>query len=221
MEVRPRDPRPRSGSCRLRGLRRAALGLALGGALAIAAADAPAEFAPLYQWVDGEGVVRYTPDPDRVPRSRRATMVLVRPGTPAPAPTASAGSEPAPLPTGLPPAATSTPERSPEGASDQAGQGADPFNAPGRARRVVSERIEEPAPRGGSAPTALDAQIRELEAAIARDQEALMALIGEASPEGADPADDSDELREIARRLPALQADLRALRERRAQLEER
>ncbi len=60
----------------------------------------------------------------------------------------------------------------------------------------------------------LDARIRALEAAIARDEQALKALISDDSTEGS--LSESEELREIALRLPGLQESLRALLEQRA-----
>ncbi len=64
-------------------------------------------------------------------------------------------------------------------------------------------------------PSELDARIRALEELIARDEQALKALISVEAGEGGSLAE-SAELREIARRLPGLQAKLRALREQRA-----
>ena len=56
-----------------------------------------------------------------------------------------------------------------------------------------------------------DARIRELEAAIAVEEEALRELIS-GDPVGRDdPLITSDEMREIANRLPALQDELRGL----------
>ena len=71
------------------------------------------------------------------------------------------------------------------------------------------------APRRRTAKTAsdLDARIRELEARIAEDEEALKQLI---SAPGADADADTEvspELREIAARLPRLQAELASLRQ--------
>jgi hypothetical protein len=57
---------------------------------------------------------------------------------------------------------------------------------------------------------------QQLAAAIAADQEALKALISAPAVPGEPPLTDSPQLREIARRLPELQAELAALRERRA-----
>ena len=171
---------------------------------------------PLYQWIDRDGVVRYTPDPGRVPGGYPS--VLVEPGMALPAPRATAAAaEPAAEP--------------PLGTSSES----DPFNAPEQARRVQSESIggtgsspAEPAPSvatdaapqpvagTGMSPSEIDARIQELEEAIARDEDALKDLISQTSSGQGDPVRNSDELREIGRRLPELQADLRALRDRRA-----
>jgi hypothetical protein len=177
-----------------------ALALAAAFALAFAGAAAPlrAEPAALYQWTDAQGVIRYTPDPSRVPDDRRGTMVRVELGTPG---------------------ATAAPPRLPEPdlgiePDDAVVEGPAPFNAPEQASRVESVRVEEPAP-------ALEARRSELEAAIAADEEALKALISEAPVEGSDALIDSDELREIARRLPELQAELEALEAKRRRREQR
>ncbi len=61
----------------------------------------------------------------------------------------------------------------------------------------------------------------ELVAQIAEDEEMLKALISEAPAEDGEPLIDSNELREIARRLPVLQEELRALDEQSARLEQR
>lgn len=81
---------------------------------------------------------------------------------------------------------------------------------PPRAPRPgAGEPAEVPAP-----PSALDRRIAELEARIAEDEETLKQLISD--PKMADTLRSSPELREIGDRLPALQAELRALREQRA-----
>jgi hypothetical protein len=81
----------------------------------------------------------------------------------------------------------------------------------------VAPAPAEPTPVSASAPSADDAtREQELAAAIAADQEALKALISAPGVPGEPPLTDSPELREIARRLPELQAELAALRERRA-----
>ncbi len=86
---------------------------------------APAAMADVWRWTDAEGVIRYTPDPDRVPARSRGTLVQVTPGM---APTATAA--PAEEPEWLPPA-------------DEFD--ADPFNAPQRARSVEVTVVPEPA----------------------------------------------------------------------------
>ncbi len=69
----------------------------------------------------------------------------------------------------------------------------------------------------GAAPTdpALEGQIAALEAEITRDEEALKALIRVAERARAADLAEDPAFRELARRLPKLQADLRALRARR------
>ncbi len=65
-----------------------------------------------------------------------------------------------------------------------------------------------PAP---TTPAERDARIDELEAAVAVEQEALRVLISAGPTDGDDPLLTSDEIREIATRLPALQDELRGL----------
>jgi hypothetical protein len=97
---------------------------------------------------------------------------------------------------------------------------ADPWNAPAAARSVESAVIAEPGaepppatPSVGTARPGDASRIAELEAAIARDQEALKRMISVDSAAGTDTSDD---VREIAHRLPVLQRELAQLRARRS-----
>jgi hypothetical protein len=87
-----------------------------------------------------------------------------------------------------------------------------PVDATGPGRGADAKSVEVAPP----SPTELDARIREVEAAIARDQEALKILIAEDPAEGSDPLEQSQQLRAIAHRLPGLQAELRSLQAQRA-----
>ena len=60
-------------------------------------------------------------------------------------------------------------------------------------------------------PEERDARIHELETAIAEQEEALRVLIRAEPTEGDDPLITSDEMREVANRLPELQDELRGL----------
>ena len=229
-----RSPRARAAVAGLAIL----LGVALPGARAGAEKSAPA----LYQWTDERGNVRYTPDPDRVPSSQRGTVLRLEPGIPAPNATPrpaaqpspgaapSAVMSPAPAPTSVPsagpaPVATPTPLAAPVPPPT-------PAPAPNRTPTAASTPAPAPAPAPASAPAATPASVstpapsgaapgdsareQQLAAAIAADEEALKALISAPIGEGQPPLADSAQLREIARRLPELQAELSALRERRA-----
>lgn len=67
---------------------------------------------------------------------------------------------------------------------------------------------------------AIDARIRQIETAIARDEKALKAWVARQGDEdGTEAFLASPELREIASRLPRLQSELRNLRQQRAALE--
>ena len=65
----------------------------------------------------------------------------------------------------------------------------------------------------------LDREIAGLEAEVARDEEALMALLGETESAQQNVLVDDPRFREIAQRLPRLQADLERLRTRRAEIQ--
>ena len=82
---------------------------------------APAALAEIWQWTDAEGVIRYTPDPGRVPEGSRATLVKLAPDSGPPS-----DSEPAYF-------------------APAAELGVDPFNAPERARSVDVTEVPEPA----------------------------------------------------------------------------
>jgi hypothetical protein len=162
-----------------------ALALALCGAAPASAAE---ETATLYQWEDSNGVYRYTPEFDRIPGYARHTAVEIRPGAAPPSKTPVYFDPDPRAPV------VAIPSQSPETATASA--------APGT-----------PAQDSG-ASSDLGARIRELEARIAEDEEALKQLI---SAPGADADTEvSPELREIAARLPRLQAELASLRQRRA-----
>ncbi|HEY8494154.1 MAG TPA: hypothetical protein VIN04_09695, partial [Myxococcota bacterium] len=84
--------------------------------------------------------------------------------------------------------------------------------------------VAAPAPRPlGSDERAeladLDARIAEVEAKIARDEETLLELISAQESARHEVLVDDPRFRDIAQRLPRLQADLERLRERRAQIE--
>jgi len=179
-----RDTLQRSGATRWRRWV-AGLALALFGAAGGGAAE---ETATLYQWTDSDGVYRYTPEFDRIPGYARQTAVEIRPG-PAPPSKTPIYFDPDPRSP-----VVAVPRQSPETASASAAPGA-------------------PA-QGSGASSEFDTRIRELEARIAEDEEALKQLI---SSPGADADTEvSPELREIAARLPRLQAELASLQQRRA-----
>lgn len=194
--------------------RRVLLALALAAAPAAAAAEAPV----VYKWIDESGVAHYTTDRDRVPSSLRDRV----------------------LPRSAPPATRATPESwsamdAPPSADADAESTAvsapgDFAEEPAAATQSGSAEEPTPAPLGTQlatrppAPGAageLDARIAELERQIVQDEESLEALLSDASLHGGTPLPERGDFREIAHRLPKLQADLRALRDERARLESR
>ena len=83
-----------------------------------------------------------------------------------------------------------------------------PDFGPGATDPAVEEEIAE-----------IDAEIAAIEGSIAQDEEALLALISVLASDRDGVLADDPQFREIAQRLPRLEADLRQLRERRAALE--
>jgi uncharacterized coiled-coil protein SlyX len=152
---------------------------------AIAPAGAAEEAVTLYQWKDADGVTRYTPELDRVPGYARDSVVEIRPGA-TPPPQTPVYFEPDP--------------RAPVVA------------IPGEAPKTAAANAQPGAPpQGSGGAVGLDARIRELEARIAEDEEALKKLIS--APGAEADTEVSPELREIADRLPKLQAELASLQE--------
>jgi len=172
--------------------------LALAIALPSAAIGAQPGEAELYRWLDRHGVVRYTTDLGRIPKSRRSTVVRVIPQTvPTAASDAAAGvpaTRTAPLPGVIP-------------APD-----ADPFNTPGQARSVDARDLAPGTALGGSSWPELDDRIAELEMLVAQDEEAIKQMISTPQTGDHDELIDSEELREIGARLPVLQGELAELK---------
>ena len=167
--------------------------LLLGGAACGGSSGGPA---PLYLWTDEEGSVRYTANRSAIPRAYRRCARSVVPG----------GSE------GPEGAGAIRPATDPAQPVSGTGVEPDALGAADPGRGAEAKSVEAaPASTAG-----LDTRIREVEAAIARDEEALKVLIAEDPAEGRDSLAQSPQLREIAHRLPGLQAELRSLRAQRA-----
>lgn len=190
--------------------------------------------ADLWRWIDAEGVIRYTPNADRVPDESRNSMTRVESGM------AAAPARPA-TPTAAP--VEPTPLYAP---ADEFSASADPFNAPDRAQTLRGDDVPEPlepsatlplgaepaarrAPQAVALPSATPSAIPEPIPAISnapglsdaqaerrakliegidRDETALKELISSGRTPASEP---SDELRAIADRLPQLQEELRVL----------
>ncbi len=153
-----------------------------------ATVPAAEEAATLYQWTDSSGAYRYTPSFGRIPGYARESVVTIQPGA-KPQPQTPVYFEPDPR------AAVVAVPAQPAGAASAGGTAV-------------------PKAQGGGWGDEYDARIRELEAEIAEHEEALKQLI---SAPGTDAdVEVSPELREIARRLPRLQAELASLQRGRA-----
>jgi hypothetical protein len=165
---------------------------ALGLALAACAARGPGR--ALYQWSDEQGNVRYTTSPGEVPRAWRHTLARIEPGRSAEANAAlSSGARTQPR---------SEPSATEWLRGEAEGTGAvEPGAAAGASGSAPAAATPEEI-------DALDAAIRALETEIAAAELALAEQIGD-SEQGAG-------VREASERLPQLEAELLALRERRA-----
>ncbi len=169
---------------------------ALGLALAACATRSPDR--ALYQWSDDQGNVRYTKSPGGVPRAWRHTLARIEPGRSADANAA------------LSPGARTQPRSEPSASEWLRGDA--PAEA-GAAAQGAAGGATGSAPAAPATPeqvAALDAAIRTLETEIAAAELQLAEQIGD-SLQGAG-------VREASERLPRLQAELLALRERRAAL---
>ena len=173
---------------------RHALRLLLALALCLAAQNSRAD---VYRWVDELGVTHYTTDPATIPRRHRnsAHEIIARPTrrsgpriTTAPA-KAAAPPESSPAATSPEPAARATPP-GPSGPPVFPGPPLTPALSPGDPRA---------------------SELADLEARIATDRETLRQLISTKRWDSAELASDPG-VREIAERLPRLQAELEALR---------
>jgi hypothetical protein len=139
--------------------------------------------APLtvYQWTDANGIYRYTPDLGNVPRFARESVVTIQAGE-APPSTDPVYFKPDPKAPVI-----TVPSPSPEG--------------------DASSRYRPPAT--GDQWGEYDARIREVETRIAEYEEALKTMVSD--PDAGSDTEVTPELREIAQRLPQLQAELAAL----------
>jgi hypothetical protein len=167
------------------------LGLLLLLGVAAACGGSSRGSARLYLWTDEEGSVRYTANRSAIPRAYRRSARSVVLGGSEDAGGVVLATDPAQPVTGVEP---------------------DPLDAADPGRGAEAKSVEAAPP----SPAELDARIRELEAAVARDQDALKVLIAEDPAEGSDSLEQSQQLRAIAHRLPGLQAELRSLRAQRA-----
>jgi hypothetical protein len=162
------------------------VGFSLWIALSSVAIGAQQSETELYRWLDRHGVVRYTTDLNRIPNSRRSTVVRVVPRS---IPTANTRIAPAaPVP------------------------GADPFNAPGQVPTVDTQDLATDTALGSGSWPELDARIAELEVLVAKDEESIKEMISVPQIGDYDELIDSEELREIGARLPVLQAELAELK---------
>jgi len=85
--------------------------------------------------------------------------------------------------------------------------------------RTATAEIGPRKPVDAAVLAELDHQIAELEAQVAKDEDSLTTLISVPEQQRKGPLVDDPRFREIAKRLPKLQADLQALRERRGTLQ--
>jgi len=201
------------------------LAAALGAVPSLARAD-------VYRWVDDSGATHYATTRDAVPRRYRDAAEVIKPAPatipnpsdatpPAPPPRLPAAEpspapvEPGPAPLTPAPPTTSAPAPAPSSPTLPESKSnapvvppatetsAPPAEPPGAPASVAPE------PRGPQDPRA--EEIAQLEGQIERDREVLRQLISTPRWDSAELAADP-RVREIAERMPRLQAELAALR---------
>lgn len=203
------------------------LALALGLGPSLASAD-------VFRWVDELGVTHYTTDRDTIPRRFRAEAhpIEASPAPLAPPSARPAPAEASPLPTAPTPSAPAPSAPAPSVAVPSAlvpsaeVPGTTLPSAPVPSAEVPSAVVNPaPEPVPSAAPTfpgppttpsispddPRAAEVAELEARIAADREHLRQMISTKRWDSAELASDPS-IREIAERLPRLQAELAALR---------
>lgn len=192
----------------------AALALAAGPLAGVRAhaAEEPGETPRIYRWIDENGVAHYTTDRSRIPDALRGRV----PRAPREAPARPTPREVGEQPTPAPPRdveAWATRDRRGVVPDDAWSEGAPADTyvespAQTQARRAEARaRIEE-----------LEEQIAALEAEVEADEDALKDLISDPESGGPLARSGDPEFRAIAQRLPQRLAELRALREERADL---
>ncbi len=180
------------------------LAAALGAVPSLARAD-------VYRWVDDAGATHYATTRDAIPRRFRSSAEVIEPAHPTVSnPSSAQPHAPAPSAPPVEPAApsTSSPEPAPSPASEPKPESVEPQSSapiaappapasePARSHSPVDPRADE---------------IAQLEGQIERDRETLRQLISTQRWDSAELASDP-RVREIAERLPRLQAELSALR---------
>jgi hypothetical protein len=205
----------------LLGLLLLVLGSAPAATLAAEPGEAPA--APrIYRWVDANGVAHYTTDEERIPPSLRRRFGLpTQPLERKPVDARAPGAEtPAPLPAEPSAGVDAWVSQERGAAPTPTAEGA----APAATGEWVDGEAALPAVSANAASSAdrlaqVELRIAELSAAIAADEDALSAWIGD--PQGGDAVElgEKPEFREIATRLPKRIEELEALRRERDALE--
>lgn len=195
----------------------------------LAPAPAPAPATPLAASAPAARAAVSAPTPTRAGASdltRDATPIASTPPVSSPPPVTTSGvavaapppfyAEPAPEKPKLPPDSPRQP--APNVAPTVESEGVAPEPTDAKTRTATAE-LGPRTPVDAAALAELDRQIADLEARVAKDEDALTALISVPEQQRKGQLVDDPHFREIAKRLPKLQADLQALRERRGTLQ--
>jgi hypothetical protein len=178
-----------------------ALALAVPGLAGLAAADDAPAPPRIYRWIDENGIAHYTTDPDQIPKS-----LLRRFGLPA-QPLARQPLDPRAPASVTPPA----PGRGPDAWAAEEMRATPPVEAGApETGAPLAQAAAEAAPHDRLSQ--LELRIAELSAAIAADEDALSAFIGQPTSDDAVEIADQPAFREIAGRLPKRLQELEALR---------
>ncbi len=160
-------------------------------------------------------------EPAAEPEARTATAPrIVPPPPPPPPPPLEADGAPIAAPARVVPeaAAVPTPDRE-TGFFD--GDSELPFDEPPAPATVASPAPPALEPQERVKLEELDREIASIEGDIARDEETLMVILSETEGVEQNTLVDDPRFRDVAQRLPRLQADLERLRERRARIQPR
>ena len=159
-------------------------------------------------------------EPAAEPEARTATAPRVVPPPPPPPPPLEADGAPIAAPARVVPETVAVPKPA-RGTGFFDGDSELPFDEPPAPATVAAPAPPALEPEERAKLEELDREIASIEGDIARDEETLMVILSETEGVEQNTLVDDPRFRDVAQRLPRLQADLERLRERRARIQPR